>query len=193
MSWKNHEDGYGLISITFHWVIAIATIGLFALGYWMVGLSYYHPWYHDSLSYHKAIGVLGFFFVCVKLLWFVVSKKPALEKALTPFERVAATWLHRLINLTVVALPITGYIIATSKGDGIEVFGLFIIPSMFPVSAWLNGAAESVHYYAAYLMAALILLHVAAALKHHFVDKGETLLRMVPRHRNTKIDSNSRT
>ncbi len=75
-------------------------------------------------------------------------------------------------------VPVTGYIISTSAGAGVAIFGLFEVPAVLPKSAPLRDAAISVHYYFAYAGVGLIALHVAGALKHHFIDGDDTLRRM---------------
>ena len=78
-----------------------------------------------------------------------------------------------------VAGPLTGYVISTSAGDGIAIFGWFEVPAVLPKSEALRDAAVELHYYLAYGTAALVLLHVTAALKHQFVDRDDILSRML--------------
>ncbi len=78
-----------------------------------------------------------------------------------------------------VAVPVTGYLISTSAGDGISMFGWFDVPAVLPRSDWIRDLAVELHFYLAYTTAMLVAIHVLAALKHHFVDRDATLRRML--------------
>ena len=177
--WRNGKDRYGLVSISFHWTIALAFIGLVGLGIWMVGLSYYDPWYNDSLALHKAIGTVALALVLAKLGWRLADPKPALAADLKRHERTGATVMHWLLNALIVLVPITGYVISTSEGAGIDMFGLFEVPALLGKTERLRDLAIDLHYYLAYVGIALVAVHASAALKHHFIDRGSTLRRML--------------
>ena len=182
--WKNGKDRYGLVSILLHWTIAAAMVGLVGLGAWMVELTYYDPWYYDSLALHKAFGILVFALVLTKFGWRIADPSPGFGPEVRPYQRAGATAMHRLLNTLLVLVPVTGYLISTSEGAGIEMFGLLELPALLEVSERTRDVATEVHYYLAYGGIAFIAVHAGAALKHHFIDKGSTLVRMVvPRAR----------
>ena len=167
-----------------HWSIALLIVGLVGLGAWMVGLTYFDPWYNESLALHKAIGLVVLALVAVKLGWRLVDRKPGFGPEVRPHERAGATAMHWFLTALMVLLPVTGYLISTSEGAGIDMFGLFAVPASLDVSADARDLAIDIHYYLAYGGIALVGLHVCASLKHHFVDRGSTLRRMlVPRLR----------
>ena len=66
---KNNIQGYGWLSIVFHWTSAVIIIGMFSVGWWMVDLDYYSPWYTDAPHYHKSVGLLLIALTLVRLLW----------------------------------------------------------------------------------------------------------------------------
>ncbi|MCY4396454.1 MAG: cytochrome b [Rhodospirillaceae bacterium] len=177
--WRNGSDRYGLVSISFHWAIALAFVGLVALGVWMVGLSYYDPWYNDSLALHKAIGIVALALAAAKLGWRFADRKPGLAVDLRPHERAGATVMHWCLNALIVLVPVTGYVISTSEGAGIDMFGLFEVPAVLGKTEAFRDLAIDLHYYLAYGGIALVAVHAGAALKHHFVDRGSTLKRML--------------
>lgn len=180
--WRNGRDRYGLVSISFHWTIALAFVGLVGLGLWMVGLSYYDPWYNASLAFHKAIGIVALAVAVAKFGWRFADPKPGLAADLKPHERAGATVMHWILNALIVLVPVTGYVISTSEGAGIDMFGLFKLPAIPGRSEGLRNLAIELHYYLAYGGIALVALHAGAALKHHFLDRGSTLRRMlIPR------------
>lgn len=187
--WRNGRDHYGLVSIFLHWTIALGMIGLVALGAWMVGLTYYDRWYNDSLALHKAFGVVVLVLAALKFGWRIAGRSPGFGPEVKPHERAAATAMHWLLNGMVVLLPATGYLISTSEGAGIDLFGLFEIPALVTVSDGLRDLAIETHFYLAYGLIALVAAHAGAALKHHLVDRGSTLRRMlVPRPLSRRID-----
>ena len=191
--WRSGKDHYGVVASGFHWAIALAIVGLVGLGAWMVGLTYYDPWYYDSLALHKAIGIVVLALALAKFGWRLADRNPGFGPEVRPHERAAATTMHWLLNALMVLLPLTGYLISTSEGAGIEMFGLFDVPALVDVSAATRDLAIDIHYYFAYGGIALVAIHIGAALKHHFVDRGSTLRRMlIPRSRSGSADGSAK-
>lgn len=187
--WRSGSDRYGLVAIGFHWTIALGITGLVGLGAWMVGLTYYGPWYNDSLALHKAIGIVILALALAKFGWRLVDRKPGYGPEVGPHERAAASAMHWVLNGLMVLLPVSGYLISTSEGAGIGMFGLFDVPAFFDVSVTTRDLAIDIHYYLAYGGIALVGLHALAALKHTLIDRGSTLFRMLdPRPRPDAAD-----
>ena len=132
--WRSGRDHYGIVAIGFHWTITVAFTGLVGLGAWMVGLTYYDPWYNDSLALHKAIGIVVLALALAKFGWRLADRKPGFGPEVRAYERAGATVMHWLLGALLVVLPVTGYLISTSEGAGIDVFGLFEVPSFFDVT-----------------------------------------------------------
>lgn len=173
---KDTSDGYGLVSRLFHWLMALAIVGLFVLGWWMVGLDYYSPYYHRAPDLHRSAGIVLLIALVARIVWRVVNIKPG-DAELTPFERKASALVHIGFYPLLLALLISGYFISTPDGRPIDVFGLFNVPSLIQQKG-LADTAGLVHRVLAYTAMAVALVHTIAALKHHFVDKGSTLTRM---------------
>ena len=174
----NTETRFGLVSKLLHWLIALGIIGLIWLGWWMVGLSYYNPWYNRGLELHKAIGLIVLLLVFAKFCWQIGNRTPSPGAHLKPWERMASSGMHWVLYVLMVLVPVTGYVITTSAGQGVSLFGLVDVPAVLPQSETARDAAIAIHYYFSYGAIALILGHAGAALKHHFVDKDDTLIRM---------------
>ena len=170
--WRSGRDHYGLVAIGFHWTIAIAFVGLVGLGAWMVGLTYYDPWYNDSLALHKAIGIVVLALALAKFGWKLVDRKPGFGPEVRAYERAGATATHWILSALLVVLPVTGYLISTSEGAGIDVFGLFEVPAFFDVTASTRDLAIDIHYYLAYGGIALVGIHAGAAFKHTLHRQG---------------------
>ena len=191
--WRSGKDHYGIVASGFHWAIALAIVGLVGLGAWMVGLTYYDPWYYDSLALHKAIGIVVLALALAKFGWKLVDRNPGFGPEVKPHERAGATAMHWLLNALMVLLPVTGYLISTSEGAGINMFGLFEVPALVDVTAGTRDLAIDIHFYVAYGGIALVGMHIIAALKHHFVDRGSTLRRMlIPRSRSPSAERSAK-
>lgn len=178
MQWRNRHDGWGAIAIALHWLTAITVIFMFALGLYMTGLDYYDPWYRKGPDLHRSIGVLLFVVVVLRLLWRLVGPTPAPLPEHKPWERLLAAAVHIMLYLLLLTLMISGYLITTADGSSIEVFGWFSVPATF-TGEHQEDYAGAVHLFLAWTVIGLALLHAAAALKHHFLDRDRTLRRML--------------
>lgn len=181
MQWRNTSSRYGLVSILMHWVVALAVFGLFALGFWMVGLSYYDPWRQTAPDLHKSIGVVLFSLMLLRVLWRLFN--PSLEALPNhgAMTRLASKAGHGLLYLGLFGVMISGYLISTADGRGIDVFGLFSVPATLSGIANQEDIAGAVHEYLAWGLVIFAGLHGLAALKHHFIDRDRTLVRMLGR------------
>lgn len=176
---NNNAHNYGLMSQLLHWLMLPLVWGLFALGLYMTSLDYYHPWYHAAPWWHKSLGLLTLFLLGIRLCWALIQSKPQPLIQHNPWEVWTARITHILLYLLLILICISGYFIATLKGEGIDFFGLFelssVIESLEDPDDWIGGF----HLWAAVALMILSLLHAGAALKHHFVDKDATLKRMI--------------
>ena len=176
---KNSAERYGLVTKLLHWTIALAILGLIGLGWYMVDLTYYDPWYHKTLSLHRVLGLGVLAAAIFFLLWQRVSRPPALPASIPRAQQLAAAAVHHLLFLMMLLLPVTGYLISTSAGQGIPVYGWFEVPVLVQVSEATRDLVIAIHYYCAYGTGVLAALHAAAALKHQFIDRDGVLARML--------------
>lgn len=176
---RSTDTRYGVITRALHWIVALIIIGLIWLGWWMVDLSYYDSWYNRSLELHKSLGMAALAVAVVKIAWVIHDGRPRLPDSIAPLERTAATATHHLFFLLMLLIPATGYVISTSAGDGISVFGLLEIPAVLPVSETARDFAIELHFWLAYGTGVLVIAHALAALKHQFIDRDGTLRRML--------------
>jgi cytochrome b561 len=173
---KDTPAGYGLVSRLFHWLMAIAIFALFGLGWWMVGLDYYSPYYHSAPDLHRSAGVLLLVALLLRGVWRLMNVKPS-DAELTPFERMASRIVHAGFYPLLLALMLSGYFISTPDGRGIDVFGLFSVPSIVQQKG-LADLAGLTHRMLAYTVMAVAAVHAIAALKHHFSTGSTILTRM---------------
>lgn len=183
MSLRNSRRHYGSVSILLHWVMALLIIGLFVLGLYMTGLDYYHPWYVAAPNLHRSFGLLVLLLLVIRLLWRLINPLPEPLGNDPRILQQLAEWVHRLFYLLLFVIAISGYLISTADGRGIEVFGWFTVPALIPSFDNMEDVAGDVHYLLALAMMALVGLHSLAALKHHFLDRDGTLTRMLGFHR----------
>ena len=177
---KNTENSYGLIAIMFHWLMAISLFSLFGLGLYMVELTYYDAWYKGSLDLHKNIGMTLFVALMLRIVWRVVSVTPKnADETASKIEVKAAHYAHLALYGLMVILMITGYLISTADGRAIDVFGLLSIPALPINFANQEDLAGSIHEILAWTLVLLSAGHALAALKHHFINKNNTLVRML--------------
>lgn len=174
---KDTSAGYGIVSRLFHWLMAIAIFGLFGLGWWMVDLDYYSPYYVSAPDFHRAAGILLFVALLARIVWRAMNTKPD-DAELTPLERKASSVVHWGFYPLLIALSISGYLIATPDGRPIDVFGWFSVPSIIQQKG-LEDTAGLIHWALAYTVIVLAIVHTLGALKHHIIDKQPTLKRML--------------
>jgi len=181
MQWRNTSTRYGLLSRAIHWGSALAVFGLFGLGLWMTGLDYYSPWYRTAPDIHKGVGLLLLAALLLRLLWRGISPPPPAPDSHTALTRRGAALGHGLLYLGLFVLMLSGYLISTADGRPISVFGLFSVPATLTGIAQQEDIAGAVHEYLAWGLVIFAVVHGLAALKHHFIDRDSTLLRMFGR------------
>lgn len=183
MSIRNTRHSWGWLSVIFHWLTALAVIGLFASGIWMVDLTYYSEWYTTAPHWHKSVGMLLLFIVIVRLAWRLLNPTPAHEASVSRPERIAAAIAQVLLYLLLFTVLLAGYFIPTANGEPVEVFGWFTVPASLTGLDNFGMAQEdlagTIHKYAAWTLVIVAGIHAAGALKHHFIDRNATLKRML--------------
>lgn len=175
---KNTTSGYGWLSILLHWLNAIVIFGLFGLGLFMVELDYYDDWYHKSTHWHESIGMLFFMVLVFRFVWRQINIKPE-PLSNSPLQRRIAKLAHLALYVLMFLIPISGYLITTADGHDIAVFDWFKIPSITGNIDNLETLSGTIHYWLSVAIIALSVGHLGAAFKHHFIDKDNTLKRML--------------
>jgi cytochrome b561 len=176
---KNNTESYGWLSIVIHWVMTFIVFGLFGLGYWMVDLDYYSEWYRRAPALHKSIGITLLLLWSVRIVWRFVQVSPQTPETHQAWEVKSAKLTHAMLYILMLAIMFSGYLISTADGRGIEVFTLFTLPSIGELFSNQEDIAGNIHEWLAYSILGLAILHALAALKHHFIDKDRTLVRML--------------
>ena len=172
---------YTTTAIALHWLIAVLIVGAFMLGLVMTDIPGFSPTKLRYYAWHKWAGVTVLLLAAVRLLWRLTHRPPALPAAMPAWQRSAAHGLHHLLYVLIFAVPLSGYFYTLASGFPVVYFGLVKLPVLIAKDPVLAETLKAVHYWLVMSLAALVGLHLLAALKHTFIDRDGTLRRMLPR------------
>ncbi|SDR68911.1 cytochrome b561 [Halopseudomonas xinjiangensis] len=179
MQVRNSFQRYGLVAVFLHWVVALTVIGLAVLGLWMVDLGYYSSYYRSAPFWHKSIGVTLAAILLLRLLWRLGNRQPAHLPNHKRWETRLAGAVHALLYVLLFTIVASGYLISTAKGQPVSVFGWFEVPALITDLPEQADRAGAVHYWLAIGVLIMASVHALGALKHHFIDRDDTLRRML--------------
>ncbi len=174
------NERYGNTAIAFHWLLALMITASFALGLYMADLPS-SPWRLKLYNWHKWAGVTILALSAARLLWRLKHPAPALPETMPAWQRRASHISHWALYAAFFAVPLTGWAYSSAAGYPIVWFGILPLPDFVPKDRALAESIKPFHGIAAKALAAVVLVHIAAALKHHFVDRDTVLARMIPR------------
>ncbi|MGE8584652.1 MAG: cytochrome b [Agrobacterium tumefaciens] len=180
--WRNTPASFGLVAIVFHWTIALLFLAQLALGYFL-SRDIDPVLQFNLFQYHKSIGFLVLALAAPRFIWSVFSRKPRALDGGGMASRLAARSAHAALLFLTLAVPLAGWAVASTSPLQIPsyVFDLVVVPGLpMAISDQAEAFWTKVHATLAYLAAVIVVLHVAAALWHHFVRKDPTLRRMIP-------------
>lgn len=180
MLWRNRQDRFGAVHKGLHWTIALLVIGMIGLGLYMTRIDPPTPRMFGLYALHKSIGVTILALAALRLLWRSFNLRPLPLPSHAQWERVLATLTHALLYLSLLLMPLSGWVMSSAKGFSVSVFGLFTLPDFVRPDDGLAELMVRIHVVTAYALIVLIFLHVAGAVKHHLIDRDDTLLRMMP-------------
>ena len=169
---------YDLGAITLHWVLALLILGNLALGLSMADLPL-SPLRLKLFNWHKWAGMTILLLSALRLLW-RIGHSPPPDLPMPAWQQRAAHATHRALYLLFFAVPLAGWACSSSAGFPVVLFGLLPMPDFVPVSRPLAAGFKPAHQALAWGLAVLIAAHVAAALKHQFIDRDALLRRMWP-------------
>ena len=178
MSSAATTERYSGIAIALHWLLALAILGAFIVGVYMSDLPV-SPQRLKLYNWHKWAGICILALSALRLLWRLTHRPPA-DVAMPAWQRQSAHAVHILLYLLFFAVPLAGWAYSSAAGFPIVVFGVLPLPDFVAPSKELAEAIKPAHKILVFTMALLVLAHVAAALKHHFVDGDGLLSRMRP-------------
>ena len=131
-------------------------------------------------SWHKWIGVSIFLLVVLRALWRLTHPVPSVPVATPRWQRVAAVATHLLLYLLLIVIPLSGWLMSSALGVQTVYLGVLPLPDLLGKDKALGEQLKLVHETLNWTLAVLVAVHIAAALRHHFVDRDDVLHRMVP-------------
>lgn len=175
---------YSRVAVALHWTIALMIVGNLAVGLLFDRLEDADkPLYFTAVQLHKSFGLTVLALSLARFGWRLANPPPALPDHMTPTEHLLAKLTHWGFYGLMLALPLTGWLMISASPLDFPTlwFGLFEVPK-FPLakSGETAGLLNDIHEWLAYLAIATLALHVAGALKHHFLDRDDVLARMLP-------------
>jgi cytochrome b561 len=173
-------DRYTSTAVTLHWLIAILVVGMIAFGWWMQAIPKVPIGPRVSaFNLHKSLGITIFLAMLVRLAWRLTHRPPPLP-AIPRWQARAAFANHLLLYVALFLMPLTGFAGSLLSGRPIVYFGQ-PLPMWFARNDSLSHACQLIHLVTSWVLVFAIAVHVAAALKHHFLDRDRLIARMWPR------------
>ena len=178
MPFRNTTRSWGSLSKVFHWLIVLLIINQ----WWIAeraddlkGLAKL-----EALGTHKSFGMTILMLAVLRLLWRLMNPTPELTSETKPWERALARISHVLLYALIFAMPLTGWMMSSAKNYPVSWFKLFQFPDLVAPAEQTFHQMHDVHHLLFKVLVGVALLHVAGALKHHFIDRNDVLKRMLP-------------
>jgi cytochrome b561 len=179
MALRNTTQRWGVLAQTFHWVI----VALLILQVTLAEMADDLPAGVRKLTLlarHKSVGITILGLVTLRLAWRWMNEHPPLPGNLKPYEQKLARLTHVALYVLLFAMPLSGWTMSSARGFPVSWFGFFQLPDLVPKSRPLYDALLLTHQTLAWFLFAVVALHVAGALKHHFIHRDDVLRRMLP-------------
>ena len=176
---RNSQEKYGAIAKCLHWVMALAILIMLVVGFIMTGLPI-SPDKFRVYGIHKSLGALILIAAFLRLFWRFINIVPPLPADMPAWQKLGAHGSHIALYIVMFVMPLSGWLMSSAAGFPVSVFGWFVLPNLIAPSNELRLFFAEVHDVLAYVIIALVSLHILAALKHHFIDKDTILRRMLP-------------
>ena len=174
---------YSTVAMLLHWLLGLAIFGIFAVGVYADYLPF-SPALLKLINYHKWAGITFLILTVLRLAWRLTHRPPALPKSI---EQAMPSWQTKVYHATHYALyalffivPLLGWAYSSAAGFPVVLFGVIPLPDLLSVDKEFAKQVKEVHALAAFALMGLALLHIAAALKHQFIDRDKLINRMLP-------------
>jgi cytochrome b561 len=168
---------YTTPAIVLHWLVALLIFVGFPLGVYMHELPL-SPTKLQLYSYHKWIGITVLLLAGLRVVWRLTHRPPPLPDSVVRWQRQASTVVHGLMYVLILAIPLSGWLMSSAKGFPVVWFGVLPLPDLVGKDKALGDLLVEVHETLNFTLLALVVLHVGAALQHHFIERQPFLQRM---------------
>jgi cytochrome b561 len=174
---KNTTDSYGLIARLFHWVIFLMVTGIIIGGNIAADMPN-GPGKAEMIGLHKSFGFTILVFVLLRLIWRMVNPRPR-DLGTNGFQNRLGHAMHLFLYVLLMLQPAVGILMSQSFGHPVTPFHLFSLPTVVSENIRLGKILLEIHETLWVVLAISVGIHAAAALKHHFIEKNRTLMRMI--------------
>ena len=178
MPFRNTTHAWGSLSKAFHWLIVLLIINQWVIAERadeLKGLAKL-----EALAWHKSFGMTVLMLAVLRLAWRLMNPVPELATETRPWERLLAKVSHVLLYALIFAMPLTGWMMSSAKNYPVSWFKLFQFPDLVAPAEQTFHQMHDLHHLLFNVLVGVALLHVAGALKHHFIDRNDVLKRMLP-------------
>jgi len=179
MTLRSTATGWGPVTRLFHWGMLILLTGMVVVGDTMTDLPL-GPAKLKIYALHKSIGITLLVLAVLRLAWRFGERRPTLPP-MPAWQAKAAAAAHGLLYVLMLEIPLTGWLYNSAAGFPLQWFRLVNLPALAAADPALKALAKSAHEAGVVTLITLVALHALAALKHHFIDKDDTLKLMLPR------------
>ena len=176
---RNTESSYGLISQLFHWLIVALILFQYTWA-WRIDQAEGFRLRLELVTQHKTIGMLVLLLAVLRLGWRVFNRPPELPASMAVWERRAAQAGHALLYVLIFAVPLSGWLYSSAAGLGEYWWGPVTLPGLIESSERLEDVFGLTHQVLAISLGVLAVIHMLAALRHHFFKGDDVLRRMLP-------------
>jgi len=176
---QRSPNRYGVVAQTFHWTIAGLIVTQFTLA-WLADDLPLGMHKLALLARHKSFGMTVLMLALLRLLWRLFNRPPELPAGMSKTEMTLARATHIAFYALLFAMPLTGWTMSSAKNYSVSWFGRFTWPNLISPNERAFDVLRSTHEILSDVLLAIAILHILAALKHHFWNRDDVLLRMVP-------------
>jgi cytochrome b561 len=179
MTYGTRTDGYPATSKLLHWLVALCVLTTAPVAIAMVRVDK-GPTQDMLYNFHKSLGVLILVLMLLRLINRLVVGAPVPDPNIEPWQKTVSSAVHGLLYVSLLAMPIVGYIANSAYGAPTPFFGLFTLPKIVGDNQDLAKQLFTLHRWVGFLVIALVVVHVGAALYHYFIRGDEVVKRMLP-------------
>jgi cytochrome b561 len=176
---RNTTTRWGAVAQSLHWIIVALIITQVILAAIAADLPLGMAKL-ATLARHKSVGITILLLAIIRLIWRFTNETPALPPTMKPYERVLAHVTHAGLYVLLFAMPISGWMMSSARNFPVSWFNLVQLPDLVKPNTALYEFLRDTHEVLAWTLGIFVVLHVAGALKHHFIMRDDVLKRMLP-------------
>jgi cytochrome b561 len=178
MPLRSDHTRWSTAAKTFHWLMALLILGNGAFAFWMDGLK---PSLQkiNMFALHKSVGLTVLALFLLRVLWRAIDRRPP-DVPAPRWQHLAAKAVHGFLYLLIAAIPLSGWAFNSAHGFPLQYFKQFNLPALVEKNPELSDILGTVHVYLFWFLLLVLVAHIGGALKHHFIDRDDTLRRMLP-------------